>query len=362
MVCQAELDLLKSQNESLKTKTVDLTAKLSSTLNENTALLEKLLIVQTVNEKLTEKIQEFKEKYDITLNNINESLQKDDVDGVKDQVTKLHEIQKEFIVLEKEQKESEQELRFGEVNNFTTARNVTFDIVTEREINEKQELHTAQQVALNAELQDLMHQLAVKEHLARQIAANTNFMVDYNAIAEHEAKIAILEREKEDLLQQLRNVSVAPSNTKVAELRKKQIQELETRISDLKKKVQEQGKLIKLKEKDEQKIKQLNNEILQMKQTRVKLIRAMKQESEKFRSWKMQREREMHKLKEQDRKRQNQMAKMETMHNRQQNVLKRKVEEVAALNKRLKDALAVRKSAQENRAAGKTGKVGNWVG
>lgn len=98
-----------------------------------------------------------------------------------------------------------------------------------------------------------------------------------------------------------------------------------------------------------------------MKQTKVKLIKNMRQESEKFRTWKTQRERELHKLKDHDRKMQNQIVKMETMHNRQQNVLKRKMEEVAAVNKRLKDALAVRKAAQENRKAGKTEKVGQWV-
>jgi len=38
------------------------------------------------------------------------------------------------------------------------------------------------------------------------------------------------------------------------------------------------------------------------------------------------------------------MFTMERLHTKQQNVLKRKVEEAAAVNKRLKDALAVQKS------------------
>lgn len=362
IICQAELDLLKQQNEQLKCKNVDLTAKLSSTLTANTALVEQVLLMQTSNEKLTEKLLELKDHYNITLNNLNISCDRNDVTAIKDNIAKLQDIQKQFTEINKEQKDNEQQLRLKEVNSFSSSRNnMTYDVVTEMEINEKQEFHTAQQVALNAELQDLMKQLALKEHLAEQIAANADYMIDYNAITEHEAKIALLEKEKEELLQHLRNATTLGPSSKLAEHRRKQVQELESRIAELKKKVQEQARLIKLKEKDELKIKQLNSEIMQMKQTRVKLIRSMKQESEQFRSWKLQKEREMHKLKEQDRKRQNQIIKMETMHNRQQNVLKRKVEEVAAVNKRLKEALAVRKAAQDQRKTGKVEKVGNWV-
>lgn len=362
LTSQAELDLLKSQNQLLKAKNVDLTTQLSSTLSAHTTLMEKLLFMQNANEKLTEKLHEIKEQYDLTLNNLSLCLDSQNVCGIKDNIEKLQTIQKQFTEIDKEQKTNEEQLRIREVNSCNASRSDTsLDFATEVEINEKQECHTAQQVALNAELQDLMKQLALKEHLAQQLVSNNEFMIDYNAIAEHEAKIATLEKEKEELLQHLRNGTTLEPSNKLTEQSRKRVQELETRISELKKKIQEQARLIKLKEKDELKIKQLNSEILQMKQTRVKLIRAMKQESEQFRSWRLQKEREMHKLKEQDRKRQNQILKMETMHSRQQNVLKRKVEEVAAVNKRLKEALAVRKAAQEIRKTGKTDKVGNWV-
>lgn len=340
-----------------------MTTKLSSTLNEKTALVEKVLFMQAANEKLTEKLQELKDQYNLTLNNLNVSCDRNDVSAIKENIAKLQDIQHQFTEINKEQRDNEQQLRITEVNSFSNIRNnTTYDVITEKEINDKQECHTAQQVALNAELQDLMKQLALKEHLAEQIATNTNYMIDHNAIVEHEAKIALLEKEKEELLHQLRNAtSIGGAPNKLAEQRRKQVQDLENRIAELRKKVQEQARLIKLKEKDELKIKQLNSEIFQMKQTRVKLIKEMKQGSETFRSWKLQKEREMHKLKEQDRKRLNQIVKMETMHNRQQNVLKRKVEEVAAVNKRLKEALAVRKAAQEVRRTGKVEKNSKWV-
>jgi kinesin family protein 4/21/27 len=73
-----------------------------------------------------------------------------------------------------------------------------------------------------------------------------------------------------------------------------------------------------------------------MKQTKVKLIRQMRSENERFRTWKQEREKELIKLRVQDRRRQNEMARMERLHTKQQNVLKRKVEEAVAVNKRLK--------------------------
>lgn len=62
----------------------------------------------------------------------------------------------------------------------------------------------------------------------------------------------------------------------------------------------------------------------------------MRTESENFRNWKITRERELSKLKDQDRKRANDMARMQHMFGKKNNVLKRKVEETIAINKRLK--------------------------
>ena len=73
-----------------------------------------------------------------------------------------------------------------------------------------------------------------------------------------------------------------------------------------------------------------------MKQAKVKLIRQMRSENERFRSWKQEREKELIQLRIQDRRRQNEIARRELLHKKQQNVLKRKVEEAAAVNKRLK--------------------------
>lgn len=219
-------------------KNVDLTSKLSSTLNENTALLEKVLLIQMANEKLTEKLQQLKSEYDITLGNLNTSLENNDITSIRDNIVKLQSIQDCFTEIHQEQKRNETEIRNHDVNLPSSSKiKVQVDSITESEIIAKQESHTAQQVALSSELQELMRSLALKEHLAQQIAANTNYMVDYKAIAEHETKITNLEKEKEQLLQTLKNTTTVGVNSKLAEQRRKQVQELENQIHELKKKV-----------------------------------------------------------------------------------------------------------------------------
>ncbi|CAH3195110.1 unnamed protein product, partial [Porites evermanni] len=112
----------------------------------------------------------------------------------------------------------------------------------------------------------------------------------------------------------------------------------------------EQQKLLKLKEQSDNTIKKLNSEIQGMKSIRVKLMRQMKEESERFRALKEQKEKEIYQLKEQGRKRQFEYKKLESIHVKQQAVLKRKTEEVVAVQKRLKMALERQKVAAEKKS------------
>ncbi|XP_044263818.1 chromosome-associated kinesin KIF4A isoform X2 [Tribolium madens] len=359
-VSSNEIIILREENVQLQTKIRDLTVQLSSTLHDNTGLLEKLIILQNANENLHKKIQELKHEYDLTLDNISLSFNQNDTDGFKKNLDKLQQIQKQFMVLDSEQKKTEDEILHHERNiDIRKSQDGKFKNVDE--MSKDQENYTKQQMALNTELQELTKQLAIKEHLARQISTNTQYLVDYEGLKENENKILQLQKEKDELMQQLKNAQSHGPSSKIAEQRRKRVQELENQLQELNRKVQEQARLIKLKEKDVTKINQLNSEIHLMKQTRVKLIRKMREESERFRTWKIQRERELAKLKQEDRKNKTKMVRMEAMHSKQQNVLKRKVEEAVALNKRLKDALALRKATQESKNSGKNEKIGCWM-
>ena len=70
-------------------------------------------------------------------------------------------------------------------------------------------------------------------------------------LRKHETDLSAAQKEKDELLQQAKNTKHEPSN-KIAEQRRKRIQELEQSISDLKKKMVEQQRAIKINEKNHQ--------------------------------------------------------------------------------------------------------------
>lgn len=65
----------------------------------------------------------------------------------------------------------------------------------------------------------------------------------------------------------------------------------------------------------------------------------MKAEGDQFKVWRASRDREAAQLREAARKHNTEMARMRMMHDKQQNVSKRKLEQAVAANKRLKEAL-----------------------
>lgn len=123
---------------------------------------------------------------------------------------------------------------------------------------------------------------------------------------------------------------------RLAETRRKRVQELEKKITELTRKCQEQNKIIKSKEKQDQRVKILSTEIQSLKETRVKLIRQMRNDANNFTKWKQSREKEINRLKSQDRKRACEMVRLKMQHDKQEIVFKRKMEEAFAVNKRLK--------------------------
>lgn len=62
----------------------------------------------------------------------------------------------------------------------------------------------------------------------------------------------------------------------------------------------------------------------------------MRNDANNFTKWKQSKEKEINKLRTQDRKRAYELVRMKIEHNKQENVFKRKMEEAFAVNKRLK--------------------------
>lgn len=90
-----------------------------------------------------------------------------------------------------------------------------------------------------------------------------------------------------------------------------------------------------------------------MKQAKVKLIKKMKSESDEFRQWKAQREKEIVQMRTKERKLESEAVKKDLLHEKQRIVLQRKFEESNAANKRLKEALLRVQKNKENKLANK---------
>ncbi|XP_041451742.1 LOW QUALITY PROTEIN: chromosome-associated kinesin KIF4 [Drosophila obscura] len=233
-------------------------------------------------------------------------------------------------------------------------------------LNSQSEDYTNKQLDLVGELRTINRQLDLKQELHERICRNFSKLEDDDddKVKQSNQKIDELESERRDLLDQLRNIKNKDASAKLAEERRKRLQLLEQEITELRRKLITQANMLKMREKEREKINNLSSEIRAMKESKVKLIRTMRGESEKFRQWRSVREKELTQLKSKDRKMQSEMVRQQTLHTKQRQVLKRKCEEALAANKRLKDALDRQASAQRQRhAKDHTGaaKTDSWV-
>ncbi|XP_067160117.1 chromosome-associated kinesin KIF4A isoform X5 [Apteryx mantelli] len=128
------------------------------------------------------------------------------------------------------------------------------------------------------------------------------------------------------------------------------------RQAQMSKELTELNKALALKEalakkmtQNDSQLEPIQSQYQEMKNQRVQLMRQMKDDAEKFRQWKQQKDKEVIQLKERDRKRQYELLKLERDFQKQANVLRRKTEEAAAANKRLKDALQKQREAADKR-------------
>uniref|UniRef100_A0A7N6C1L0 Kinesin-like protein n=1 Tax=Anabas testudineus TaxID=64144 RepID=A0A7N6C1L0_ANATE len=233
--------------------------------------------------------------------------------------------------------------------------------------------HALRQAQLSKELIELNKVLSLKEAYVKKMCQNDSQLEPMQS--EHQKNVHTLQsavdslqKEKDELVLALQSAKKDSNQAKLSEQRRKRLQELEGQLVDMKKKLLEQSKLLKLKESSVQKVGKLMQEIQAMKTQRTQLMRQMREDSEKFRQWKSKKDREVLQLKEKDRKRQYELLKLERDFQKQANVLRRKTEEAAAANKRLKDALQKRsevaekrKDAQSRGMEGAAARVKTWL-
>ncbi|KAL9836776.1 chromosome-associated kinesin KIF4A isoform 2-T3 [Geothlypis trichas] len=346
------LQSLMEKNQSLQEENQKLSQGLSEAAGQTAQMLERIILTEQENEKMNAKLEQLQHhavcKLDLQklVETVEDEELKENVEVIRNLQQVLAELQSENAAATEAAAElpnSEQDSPGGAEVGQESKR--ASDFSTQ---------HALRQAQLSRELLELNKALTLKEALAKKMSQNDTQLGPIQSqyetnIRDLELEVSNLQKEKEELVLALQMAKKDINQAKLSERRRKRLQELEAQITELKKKLNEQSKLLKLKESTEHTVSKLNQEIREMKQQRVQLMRQMKEDTEKFRQWKQQKDKEVIQLKEKDRKRQYELLKLERDFQKQANVLRRKTEEAAAANKRLKDALQRQKEVADKR-------------
>ncbi|XP_043830521.1 chromosome-associated kinesin KIF4A isoform X2 [Dromiciops gliroides] len=364
------LQSLMEKNQSLSEENEKLSRGLSEAAGQTAQMLERIILTEQTNDKLNAKLEELKQHAacKLDLQKVMASLEDQELKG---NLEIIHNLQNVIAQLSDETAAcmaSAADVPTEPDAGVETSPN------TSRSSSGFTTQHALRQAQMSKELIELNKALALKEALAKKMTQNDSHLQPIqfqyqDNMKSLELEVVSLQKEKEDLIFLLNSAKKDVNQAKLSERRRKRLQELEGQITDLKKKLNEQSKLLKLKESTEHTVSKLNQEIRLMKSQRVQLMRQMKEDAEKFRHWKQQKDKEVIQLKERDRKRQYELLKLEKDFQKQSNVLRRKTEEAAAANKRLRDALQKqrevadkRKESQNRGMEGTAARVKNWLG
>uniref|UniRef100_A0A8C1R2C5 Kinesin-like protein n=1 Tax=Cyprinus carpio TaxID=7962 RepID=A0A8C1R2C5_CYPCA len=349
------------QNRCLQDENSKLSRELSEAVGQTALMFERIIMMEQTNEKLQSKLEELRQHAacKVDLQKMVETLEDQELRENMEVIQSLQQLILELQVIELRFVTAEAKKFF---NRFSSK--ILFDAVFTQ--------HALRQAQMSKELIELNKVLAIKEAFVKMCQNDSHLepmQTEYQEnIQSLQASVGSLQKEKEDLIQALQSAKKDTNQAKLSEQRRKRLQELEGQITELKKKLQDQSKLLKLKESSVRNVAKLNQEIQAMKSQRVQLMRQMKEDSEKFRLWKQKKDKEVLQLKEKDRKRQYEMLKLERDFQKQASVLRRKTEEAAAANKRLKDALQKRSEVAEKRkevqnrgTEGVSSRIKNWL-
>uniref|UniRef100_A0A8C8RM10 Kinesin family member 4A n=1 Tax=Pelusios castaneus TaxID=367368 RepID=A0A8C8RM10_9SAUR len=369
------LQSLMEKNQSLVEENEKLSRGLSEAAGQTAQMLERIILTEQENEKMNAKLEELWQHAacKLDLQKLVEILEdqelRENVEVIRDLQQVIVQLQDESAAclatsLEAVSKMADSEQADAQAETNQDNKRSPEAFTTE---------HALRQAQMSKELIELNKALALKEALAKKMTQNDSQLEPIQSqyqtnIKGLELEVSSLQKEKEELILALHSAKKDVNQAKLSERRRKRLQELEGQMTELKKKLSEQSKLLKLKESTERTVSKLNQEIREMKNQRVQLMRQMKEDAEKFRQWKQQKDKEVIQLKERDRKRQYELLKLERDFQKQANILRRKTEEAAAANKRLKDALQKqrevvdkRKESQNRGMEGVAARVKSWL-
>ncbi|KAJ8412438.1 hypothetical protein AAFF_G00127740 [Aldrovandia affinis] len=371
------------KNRCLQSENSKLSRELSESVGQTSQMFERILMTEQANENLQSKLEELKQHAacKVDLQRVVETLEDqeliENVEVIRNlQHVIMHlQVESAGLAASIEALASQSPGEHDDESGRTSPEDESQSDAASRDKCSLQAFstqHALRQAQMSKELIELNKVLELKEAFVKKMCQNDSHLEPMQNEHQETMKglhtaVSSLQKEKEDLIVALHSKKDS-NQAKLSEQRRKRLQELEGQITDLKKKLQDQAKLLKLKETSVRSVTKLNHEIQAMKSQRVQLMRQMKEDSEKFRQWKQKKDKEVLQLKEKDRKRQYEMLKLERDFQKQASVLRRKTEEAAAANKRLKDALMKRSEANEKRKdsqnrgmEGAAGRVKSWL-
>lgn len=377
MAPSENLQSLMERNKCLEDENGKLCRELSDAAGQTAHMLERVIMTEQENEKLSTKIEELRQHAacKLDLQKIVETLEDQEL---KENMEVIRSLQQVIVELQDESAGIASSIEAmaaeaGRSDEEKDEKPTESDPNTKRTSDGFTTQHALRQAQMSKELIELNKALLLKEKLARKMVQNDSqlepIQCEYqNNVKNLEAEVNALQKEKEELVLTIQTAKKDVNQAKLSERRRKRLQELEGEMTDLKKKLSEQSKLLKMRQSTERTVSKLHLEIQGMKTQRVQLMRQMKDEAEKFRQWKQQKDKEVIQLKEKDRKRQYEMLKLERDFQKQASVLRRKTEEAAAANKRLKDAIHKQREAADKRKEfpnrgmeGAAARVKNWL-
>uniref|UniRef100_A0A8B9N154 Kinesin-like protein n=1 Tax=Accipiter nisus TaxID=211598 RepID=A0A8B9N154_9AVES len=305
MAPSENLQSLMEKNQSLTEENQKLIQGLSEAAGQTAQMLERIILTEQENEKMNAKLEQLQQhavcKLDLQklVETVEDEELKENVEVIRDLQQVLAQLQSESAAT----MEAAAEMANSE-QDATAEAEMGQD--TKRSLDDFTTQHALRQAQLSKELLELNKALALKEALAKKMTQNDSQLEPIQSkyqtdIRDLELEVSSLQKEKEELILALHMAKKDVNQAKLSERRRKRLQELEGQISELKKKLNEQSKLLKLKESTERTVSKLNQEIKEMKNQRVQLMRQMKDDAEKFRQWKQQKDKEVIQLKERDR-------------------------------------------------------------
>eukprot|EP01135_Chromosphaera_perkinsii_P003636 Nk52_evm15s250 gene=Nk52_evmTU15s250 len=235
---------------------------------------------------------------------------------------------------------------------------------TEVKDNSKSAENCEENNILQQELDKLTMSIDEKERLMAQLESSRKKIEVIKE--EFSSKIEKLQRTiKATTVEKEKALKEAEKNEKMkVEEKQKIVTVYETKMKNLKKQLekvkyqeQEHAKLERVKKKSDRTIAALQEEVLSMKRHKVKLQNRIKEEGIRIRDMDQDRRREINKLKSESQSYQNQLKRLEMQNKKQEVVLKRKLEEVVAIQKKLRNSESSKKLSIEKKSTPSSSKV-----